>query len=743
MNRMVMRKVLLYFVLCFLGVSMVTADEGMWMLHLLKQQKLKEMQNLGLQLSDSDIYDPDGVSLKDAVVFFGRGCTGEVISSEGLILTNHHCGYGQIQSHSSLENNYLDDGFWAMKKTDELPNPGLTVTFIDRIDDVTDYVKQCLGRDKDEDTHGVLFLSPSYLNRIAREKVGAAFLSKAGTEVEIKPFFNGNQYYMFTKKVYSDVRLVGAPPSSIGKFGADTDNWMWPRHTGDFALFRVYADKEGNPADYSPDNVPMQPKRWLKISTDGVEENDFAMMLGFPGTTHKYYTSWEVAERRDIDNNVRIGMREIRQNTMLEEMLDDPEVKIQYAAKYSGSTNAYKNAIGSNWAIDLRDFEKLKLSQQNRLHEWAVKNQKTEYIDALGQIERIVKERADLRYRSWMLNEGIVRAVEFAGVPRNGWDMLLKAVDEMPAGTSNSNASSEAIEKAVQQLTIDYNHFANKDYNRNVDKKVSLAMISAYTDLIEKENWPEILKELDMQFEGDMSGIVEYIFAHSLFGNEENWNSFIDAPKEFISDENKMAQLRNDPIFRFAHSVNSEVQSLSRQLSVYEIPFSLARKTWLEGILAMDGPYTHFPDANLTLRLTYGQVKGYMPRDGVFYDHQTTLNGVMEKEDPDNWEFVVDDKLKQLFQQSDFGGYALENGSMPVNFVATTHSTGGNSGSPVLNGRGELIGINFDRNWEGVGGDIQYLPDYQRSIIVDIRYVLFVIDKFAGANHLIEELDLN
>ena len=351
-----------------LSVLIAKADEGMWMLHLLKQQKLSEMQEMGLKLDDYDIYNPDGSSIKDAIVQFGGGCTGEVISSQGLVLTNHHCGYGQIQSHSTLEHNYLEDGFWAMNKSEELPNQGLSVTFVDRIEDVTQFVKQALERDKAQDKDGVMYLSPSYLNKIAIEKVGADVIeNNAGMEVEIKPFFEGNQYFMFVKKKYYDIRLVAAPPSAIGKFGADTDNWTWPRHTGDFSIFRIYADKDGNPAQYSPSNVPLKPKRWLSISTRGHQENDFVMMLGFPGTTNKFYTSWEVEERRDIDNDILINMRKVRQETLLEEMLSDPQVKIQYASKYSGSTNAYKRAIGSNWAIEKRNFVDNKRAQQNRL----------------------------------------------------------------------------------------------------------------------------------------------------------------------------------------------------------------------------------------------------------------------------------------------------------------------------------------------------------------------------------------
>ena len=363
-----MKKILLSVLAAALSLPAV-ADEGMWLLPLLQQQKFPEMQALGLKLQDYDIYSPDSASLKDAVVIFGGGCTGEIVSPDGLLLTNHHCGYGQIQQHSTLEHDYLTDGFWATTREQELPNPGRTVTFIDKIEDVTDYVKKEL--EKDTDPQSMNFLSPKYLNGLAKAKVGEKFLQdNPGTEVEIKAFYGGNVYYMFTKKIYSDIRLVGAPPSSVGKFGADTDNWMWPRHTGDFSVFRVYADANGNPAEYSESNVPLRPKRWFKISVKGVEEDDYAMMMGFPGRTNKYYTSWEVAERRDIDNTVRINIRNLRQEVMLDEMLKDPSVRIQYASKYAGSTNAYKNAIGSNWAIKKRNLEQVKKEEQDRLIAW-------------------------------------------------------------------------------------------------------------------------------------------------------------------------------------------------------------------------------------------------------------------------------------------------------------------------------------------------------------------------------------
>ena len=696
----------------------VLADEGMWLLPLLKQQKFAEMQALGLRLSDQEVYSAEAPSLKDAVVRFGGGCTGEMISPDGLVLTNHHCGYSSIQRHSTLEHDYLTDGFWAMSRDKELPNPGLTVTFIDKIDDVTDYVRTELK--KITDPNSMEFLSAKYLNGLAKAKVGEKFLQdNPGTEVEIKAFYGGNKYYMFTKKVYSDVRLVGAPPSSIGKFGADTDNWMWPRHTGDFSLFRVYADANGNPAPYSETNVPLRPKRWLKLSLKGVEENDYAMIMGFPGRTNKYYTSWEVAERRDIDNAVRINIRNLRQEAMLEEMLKDPQVRIQYASKYAGSTNAYKNAIGSNWAINKRNFEQVKNDEQDRLIAWSKKMCEPAYPEALLTLEQIVNDRKDLRFRSWMLDEALSRGIEFSKVPTD-----IETVCEALEGKDRSEQ-----QKQVTQLERAFHRFADKDYAPMVDKKIAKVMLKEYRRLVAPKSQPAYFSVIDSKFKGDVDKFVDYLFDKSIYGSEKNFNA--------------VKTLREDPMILFAQSVKDEKKALDKALADFDAGYAIAHRAYVKGLLAMYGDLASFPDANSTLRLTYGQVKGYSPRDCDYYGHQTTLDGVMEKEDSTNWEFVVSARLKELYQAGDFGPYKMPNGKMPVAFCATTHTTGGNSGSPVLNGQGELIGINFDRNWEGVGGDIQYLPDYQRSIIVDIRYVLFVIDKYAGAGYLLNEMEFS
>ena len=701
----------------------VAADEGMWLLPLLKQQKFPEMQALGLKLQDYDIYNPDSSSLKDAVVIFGGGCTGEIVSPDGLLLTNHHCGYGQIQQHSSLEHDYLTNGFWAMSREQELPNPGLTVTFIDKIEDVTDYVKEAL--EKETDPNSMNFLSPKYLNSLAKAKAGEKFLQdNPGTEVEIKAFYGGNVYYMFTKKIYSDIRLVGAPPSAIGKFGADTDNWMWPRHTGDFSVFRVYADANGNPADYSESNVPLRPKRWFKISIKGVEENDYAMMMGFPGRTNKYYTSWEVAERRDIDNAVRINIRDLRQKVMLDEMLKDPSVRIQYASKYAGSTNAYKNAIGSNWAIRKRNFEQVKKDEQDKLIAWSKKMCEPAYPEALLTLEQIISDRADLRFRSWMLDEALVRGVEFSKVP----------VEVQPVITALKGKDREERDKQIRLLDVAYHRFADKDYSPEVDKKIAKVMLREYRRLVSPKKQPACFDLIDKKFKGNSDSYVDYLFDKSIFGSEDNFNAFKARPT--------VKALENDPMIGFARSVQAEKEAIAASLKEFDAGYAIAHRTYVKGLLAMYGDQANFPDANFSLRLTYGQVKGYSPRDCDRYGHQTTLDGVMEKEDSTNWEFVVPARLKELYEAKDFGRYGLRDGRMPVAFSATTHTTGGNSGSPVLNDNGELIGINFDRNWEGVGGDIQYLPDYQRSIIVDIRYVLFVMDKYAGAGYLLEEMEL-
>lgn len=448
------------------------------------------------------------------------------------------------------------------------------------------------------------------------------------------------------------------------------------------------------------------------------------MMMGFPGRTNKYYTSWEVAERRDIDNTVRIHIRDLRQKVMLDEMLKDPAVRIQYASKYAGSTNAYKNAIGSNWAIKKRNFEQVKKEEQDKLIAWSNKMCEPSYPDALMALEQIVSDRKDLRFRSWMLDEAILRGIEFTSVPTQT-DAVIEAL---------KGKDKKAQQEQLRLLERAYHGFANSNYSADVDKKIAKVMLKEYRSQVDPKAQPAYFTQIDKKFKGDTDRFVDYLFEESIFGSEDNFNKFLSRPS--------VKALENDPMILFAKSVRTEETNLKNALKEFEDGYAMAHRNYVKGLLAMYGDRANFPDANFTLRLTYGQVKGYSPRDCDYYGHQTTLDGVMEKEDSTNWEFVVPARLKELYAAKDFGRYKASNGKMPVAFSATTHSTGGNSGSPVMNANGELIGINFDRNWEGVGGDIQYLPDYQRSIIVDIRYVLFLIDKYAGAGYLLDEMEI-
>lgn len=693
------------------------ADEGMWMVQFLKQQNLAKMQAMGMQMSAEDIYNPGKGSLVDAVVQFGGGCTGEIISSQGLVITNHHCGFGEIQNHSSVDHNYLRDGFYAPTLQSELPNPGLTVTIVEEIVDATDYLNSYIKAKGITDP--LQYMRRAFLRKVAEQwyKENRGELTN-GVNLDMAPFYEGNRYYLFVKKIYSDIRLVAAPPSCIGKFGADTDNWAWPRHSGDFSVFRIYTAPDGSPAEYAAENIPLNPKYYLKINSSGVQEDDFVMMMGFPGTTNHFYTPSEVVERRDIDNQIRIDLRKVRQETMWEEMMKDEAVNIQYAAKYQGSTNAYKNAIGTNWATNKMDFEGNKRAMVDKLRAYAKKVGKPEYAQAIDKIESMVAERAKLRALSKIYDEGLNRAVETMRAP------LL---------TEKEFANTEP-DKFMKQL----DNYFNKDYNIAVDKKVTKAMLTAVLDYIQKVQSTETLP-VELAAPAIAKALLERgeldkVFDNSLYQNREKLQQILKG-----KTYNDYA---SDPLVALAMATHNDIATISKALAEYDRDFAFARKTMLQGMLEMEGEMNLWPDANLTLRYTFGRVKGYSPRDNVYYGHQTTMEGIMEKWDDNSPEFYLLPKVVEIYKAKDFRKLALANGKMPVDFISTTHSTGGNSGSPLVNGRGELVGINFDRNWEGVGGDIQYLPDYQRSIIVDARYLLLVLDKYLGAQRLLDEIDI-
>ncbi len=715
---MTMRKSL-FALLVALGVStLARADEGMWLLEQLSK-KYPELVKRGLAMQEYDLYNPNGTSLKDAVVHFDGGCTGEVISSQGLVLTNHHCGYDAIQKLSSVEHNYLEDGYWAKSFAEELPAEGVVVSFVDKIEDVTAYVQAELK--KIRKGTGMEYLSRHYLDGLARKRVGEAYLkAHPGTSVEIRPFYNGNKYLMFTNKVYSDIRFVGAPPSAVGKFGADTDNWKYPRHAGDISIFRIYADANGNPAPYSKSNVPLKPKRWFNISTDGVQKEDLAMIMGFPGRTNHFFLPSEVEEWKTIDNDIRIRMRQIRQEVMLKDMLADPKVNIMYAAKYARSQNAYKRAIGANFGIEKNNFKATKQQEMESLLEWSKANAPKSYrsyAEAIATIDKAIAGRRDMRRQFWYLDEGLWQAIEATRAP--GADDPLTATD---------------------RAFVAYN---NKDYLPALDAKIAKAELAEYTRQIDRKDWPEAIADGIDQF-GSVESYVDVMFAQSTFTTPEGFEAF-----KKLSPKEQQVVLTTDLMSRFAASVRTKREQLTRALRAFDNPIDLARRTYVGGILAQRGEENLWPDANSTLRFTFGNVRGYSPVDGVEYQVPTTLRGVMEKEDPTSWEFAVPARLKEIYAKQLYGAgqrWAFKNASggyeMPVNFAATTHTTGGNSGSPVFNKYGDLIGINFDRNWEGVGGDIQYLPSYQRSIICDIRYVLLLIDQLGECPRLIDELSL-
>ena len=700
------------------------ADEGMWMLTDLKQQNEVAMQELGLLIPIEEIYNPEGIALKDAVVHFGGGCTGEVISAEGLVLTNHHCGYGSIQQHSSVEHDYLTDGFWAMNRREELPCKGLTITFIDRILDVTDYVQAQLK--KDPDPQGVNYLSPKYLKTVAERFIlSEGIVLTPGCTLELKAFYGGNKYYAFLKKTYSDIRLVGAPPSSIGKFGADTDNWMWPRHTGDFSLFRIYAAPDGEPAPYSATNMPLRVKRHLNISLQGYKEGDFAFIMGFPGRNWRYMTSDEVEERMQTTNFMRHHMRDARQQVLMEQMLKDDAVRIHYASKYASSANYWKNAIGMNEGLVRLHVLDTKRAQQEALLQRGRELGDTTYQAAFDRIRAIVEKRQPVLYHQQAIQEALVTALDFMRIP--GTASLASALKSK--NKERIRMASDSLRHAADK------YFASVPYPE-VEKLVGKEMLRTYTRYIPQDQRIDIFQTIEKRFKGDTDAFIDACFEQSIFGNRENFDKFIHNPK--------LNKINNDWMVLFKKSINDGLLQTAIATADTNHDYNAAHKTWVKGMMELRQANGQpiYPDANSTLRLTYGKVASYSPADGVVNEYYTTLDGVMQKEDPDNWEFVVPDKLKQLWCDKDYGRYALPDGRMPVCFIVDTDNTGGNSGSPVFNAKGELIGTAFDRNYEGLTGDIAFRPSSQRAACVDIRYTLFIIEKYAGASHIIDELSI-
>lgn len=700
----------------------VQADEGMWLLQMMKEQHLiDQMAKQGLKLEADDIYNAQKPSLKDAVGIFGRGCTGEIISPEGLILTNHHCGYGAIQQHSSEEHDYLANGFWAKNRQEEIPTPGLTFTFVEKIVDVTDSVNACVKRGEVSELEA---LGSSFLRKFAnRQLTSSEYNEKPGIEAQCLPFYAGNRFYLFYKKVYSDVRMVAAPPSSIGKFGGETDNWMWPRHTGDFSVFRIYADANGEPAEYDKDNIPLKTPKHLAISLSGLQEGDYAMVMGFPGSTSRFLTRSEVQQRMDCINTPRIQVREARQEILKQEMAASHKVRIQYASKYAQSSNYWKNSIGMNKAIVDNKVREMKSEQEARFTEFADASGHTEYQDVVSNIDGLVAKGNKWVYLNTAFRETFMQGIEF-GAPYTMMDSMKVAIE------AKDKAGIEKWELAIRGA---FHGIHNKDYDHEVDRKVAKALFPLYVEMA-KEELPSFYEIIEKKYKGDMNKYIDDMYENSITSSEENLEKFLKKPT--------VKAIERDPATTYSRSKWAFYNQLQDKLSPINEEFELLHKTYVRGLCAMYAPTPKSPDANFTIRLTYGNVKSYSPKNGVNYDYFTTLEGVMEKEDPNNPEFVVPAKLKELFAKKDYGRYAMKDGRMPVCFITTNDITGGNSGSPVMNANGELIGSAFDGNWESLSGDINFDNQKQRCIVVDIRYVLFILDKLGGCQHLIDEMTI-
>lgn len=695
------------------------ADEGMWLPQLLQTLNEKSMKKMGLKISAADIYNINKASLKDAIVSFGGFCTAEVISNEGLLLTNHHCGFDAIQNHTTLENNYIKNGFWAYNKDQELPNPTLFATFIIRIDDVTKAVLDGVKPEMTErERQSIIDRNISALRPTVKKETYQDIL--------IRPFFEGNKYFLFVTETYKDVRLVGAPPASIGNFGKDTDNWMWPRHTGDFSMFRIYAGKDGKPAAYSPDNVPYKPKKSLTISLKGVKEGDFTMVFGFPGRTTQYLHSKAVQQIQDVLDPAKIKIREKALHVMDGFMRKDEQIKIQYAAKYASIENAYKkwkgevlglrskDAVGKKLAIE-KAFEKIVLAKPEM---------NAAYVDLLNNIQ---KAYTDIEYYALArdyYNE-ITGKLELLGFA-NQLNGLLAAAEK------NTGAAS-AKAKVLSTLEPQYGEFSAV-----VDQKMMETLLALYVQDQDAANVSPYCKELLQQHNNDYAKLAAAVFANTHLTSFESLRNWLNN----TPDNELAAAIKNDMAWRLmTDMVKTYTAQIAPKLNEYQANINRLQRTYMQAQMDVFTDKTFYPDANSTLRLTYGQVKKSKPRDGMVYEFYTYLDGVMEKYKPGDYEFDVPQKLIDLYNKKDFGPYGT-NGKQTVCFIAANHTTGGNSGSPALDANGNLIGLNFDRAWEGTMSDINYDASICRNIMVDIRYVLFIVDKFAGAKNLIAEMNI-
>lgn len=713
-----MKRILIFGTLLLSIIGKGFADEGMW-LPLLLADKQIDMQKNGMKITAEDIYSANHSSLKDAVVLFGRGCTGEFVSSEGLLLTNHHCGYGSIVSLSTVEADYLTNGFWAQNKESELPCKGMTVTSLVYMEDVTKQVLQGVDAKMTESDREKI------INENI-EKIKAKAIEGTHYQAVIKPFYYGNQYFMYVNEVFKDVRLVGAPPSNIGKFGGDTDNWMWPRHTGDFSMFRVYVGKDNKPADYSPENVPYVPKKHLKINLNGVKEGDFTFVFGYPGTTKQFLISDAVDFVQNLEDPIRIKLRTIRLDVYNRAMNSSPAQRLRYASQVASIANGWKK-----WQGEVRGLKRLntiekKKDFEKRYSDWAASSEETNkvYGSVLPAMKSVYSKKMASEIMYVYLNEAI-----FAS------DLMLNARNLLDLITEADKETDEKVLKMIAEgMYGKFSKYYENDYenHRKVDKEIFVKTMTTFYDACVGN------LILEKKFDGPMETYFESVYETSLLSNPDKAKKLLGNFKS-----KNIKKIAEDPAVKllspfwdlYVNSMRDELIASNNELdSLYRV--------YVAGIMQMEKDKDFYPDANLTLRVAYGKVKSYEPKDGIVYKPYSTIEGIMEKENPDVYDYVVVDKLKELYNTKDYGPYANEKGEMPVAFIASNHTTGGNSGSPVLDANGDLIGINFDRNWEGTMSDIMYDPTQCRNISLDIRYCLFIIDKFAGAKHLVDEMTI-
>ena len=700
----------LTFIICCLFIHLsLFSHEGMWIPSLLKALE-GDMQSKGLKLSADDIYSINHSSLKDAIVHFGGGCTAEVVSQKGLILTNHHCGYGQINQHSTLEKNYLKDGFWAMSADQELKNPGLTATFIVRIENVTELVNKQITSSTDVET-------ADQLRADAIKEITQKAVEGTKNKAVIKPFYYGNEYYMIVSKTYNDVRLVGAPPSALGKFGGDTDNWVWPRHTCDFSVFRIYADAENQPAEIADDNVPYNPAHHLPVSLKGIKKNDFTMVFGFPGYTQQYLTSYAVKDYMEIINPTRIKLRELSLSVIDAAMAQSESTFIQYASKQSRISNAYKKWIGQNLGLNEKAaLQKKEAQQKAYLNKVPNKGKFKDLLQRMQTLQvRLTKyEQANSMHRElWYYGPEIIR---FA----NSFKSLI-------ADYSSANCQAK-LKKAKAYF---------KNYDKSVDQAIMLKLLPVYFDFLDDDLEADIKSIIENKYNGSYSEYVNDLFEKSFFNSYENVEKLCG-----LNEKKFRAKLENDPAYLLAASILTKYDKEVKPV-FYANYFMMQdlMKIYVEAQMKYFPDKTFWADANSTLRLTYGKVEGSSPRDGMSYDWFTTIDGIIAKNNTGNPDFEITPRLRELWTKKDYGRYG-SNDQLNICFLGSNHTTGGNSGSPALNDRGHLIGINFDRSWESTMSDIMFDPEICRNIMVDIRYVLWVIDKYAGAGYLVDEMTL-